>query len=172
MESFWSQSAPLRPRRKPMRVIWKHWISWLIAAFLLLMVMDVVMRAQEPPPGTPVYTLVGGLQCGLRLLGGTTAQAWCFDSAGVTLLYNGIAVVSTGSGSATFAFSYAEASVTVNAIAMQRSTGISWDVWRPSPGDPIQFQIFSGFCSVAVTGTLSCSPPWPSPQPSQFGIIQ
>jgi hypothetical protein len=127
-----------------------------------------VAAPAQAPPGTPVYTVVGGLQCGVRLNNGVQGQAWCFDLAGQTLLYNAVGSVNSASGTsgaATFGFTYAEPTV-------QRSTGILWTVWEPQTGAPIQYRIWSGSCTVTPpqTGTGTCTPNITGP--SQQGTLQ
>ena len=122
----------------------------------LIPVLVCLAAFAQAPPGTPVYTLVGGLQCGVRLNGGSQAQAWCFDSVGITLLYNAVGSVNSATGTtgtATFGFTYSEPTV-------QRNTAVLWSVWTPQPGAAVQYQIWSGSCSVVPpeTGVSTCTP--------------
>ena len=98
-------------------------------------------------PGTPAYTVAGGLQCGVRVNGGTQVQAWCFTLDGSTLLYNAIAAVPTVQIGAAFEYYY----------PLPPGTSISWLVWRDNSG--IHYQAFtclsSGPCGSTVqTGII------------------
>jgi hypothetical protein len=125
-------------------------------AMLLLLVCWAALHAAEPAwyavaiqppgtaaPGTPVWTIVGGLQCGLRLNNGTQAQAWCFDSTGTTLIYNAVGVVGS---SETLPYGTPEFSTDYYEPAITRATSIRWAVWVPIDGAPVNYQIWSTAC--------------------------
>jgi hypothetical protein len=119
------------------------------------------------PPGTPVYTITGGLQCGLRMNSGTQAQAWCFDSAtGLILLYNtAIPIMLVAGESNNFAFSYIDPASGVN-------SAIIWVLTVTDPQLPIQYLVYAAGCAIGPPGQggIDCSTG--SLPPIQSGTIQ